>query len=145
MSYISDYLNVSKLKSIMIQFIPYIILLLATVLIPCAIDEFDFWTNTIILPVLALFLIFLVHKFGDKYWKTFDDNCKRKSMKFERILIKYITPIYVIIIVVPYIFTSWKQFSFGPDATWEARICRILIILCFVFYGVIIKVKEKKK
>jgi NSS family neurotransmitter:Na+ symporter len=77
-----------------------------------ALDEMDFWGGTLGLPLFALVeVILFVWVFGsEKAWKQIMTGAQRKMPKIFLYVVKYITPLYLIIL-----FVAWTVQS-GVDA-----------------------------
>lgn len=133
-SFLSDKFGISKLISGFISIVPFMFVLVSAFYISKGIDIFDFWTNTVLMPIGALFLIFLCHCLGKNFVKTFNENSKRPINAFLQIIIKYVTPIYLIIATFPPMIKNlgemFKQEGFLSQ-DWNVWLVRAIIIVIF--------------
>lgn len=147
-SFFSDKLKISKLKSGFITLVPFMAVLISAFYISKGIDIFDFWTNTVFMPIGALLLIILCHFLGKNFVSAFNENSEKPLSHFFEILIKYITPIYLIAATFPPMIKNIIK-TFGEDgllsSEWDVWIIRGIIAVIFIFTISIIGKKDIKK
>lgn len=144
-SYLCDKLDISKVKSSLLNLCVFILVIIPTVVVPCGIDEFDFWTNTVLMPIGALILVCIVHGLKDSYSEKYKENTKHRTSGVGKFITKYITPLYLIIIIVPFIVNTVRDMFAGKDLNWEHYLCRGVIIVVFLIYGLTLHHKKNKK
>ncbi|MBQ0105264.1 MAG: hypothetical protein KBT47_04415 [Armatimonadetes bacterium] len=146
-SFFCDKFGITRFMSAIVSGILWLCVFLAVILVQGGIDEFDFWTNLILMPIGALMMIFIVWTLGDKFGKTFNENSKMKIGFFEY-LIKIVTPLYLLAVMIPYVYKNgWDIITcknYESSQLDEIWILRGIIILYFIVITVCISRKNKK-
>ena len=141
-SYLCNKLKISGVKSAWLNFLLFAVVAFTAVKLNGAIDELDFWTNSIFMPIGALILISVVHALRGNFVKKFNENSKTKMPNSILFIIKYVTPIYLLLAIIPFVITSGKDVLFGNEITVEQWFCRGLIVVMMIIYGMILGKKD---
>lgn len=105
-------------------------------------DEMDYWAGTFGLVILALIeIVIFAWIFGmDKGWKELNTGSDIKVPKFFYYVIKYVTPLFLIILLVAWTieeaFDKLLMKGVAPENIpylWGARILMIVILLVLLF------------
>lgn len=109
------------------------------------IDELDFWIGTFFITLFALFeTVIFIWLFGpDKAWEEINKGADIKIPRIFYFILKYVTPLILIII-----FTSWIFQNFGTiykEPSPGKWIARIFLILFFIFAGILVYFAFKKE
>lgn len=148
-SFFCNKFGINKLWGTVCSFFVCLIIIIPSVLIPVAIDEFDFWANSFIVPVGAFFLIVAIWLLGPKNcWETYEQNSAKPLTPFMKCCIQYITPILLIIVMILYIM-NYGLLIISCDGYTSEQIpqvitCRILMAAVIMVYIVILSLRTKK-
>ena len=131
------------------SFLVCLIIIVPSVLCAVGIDEFDFWANSFIVPLGALFLIVIVYAIGkEKCWVCFENNSTSKLNDFMKFNISWATPFFLIVVVVLYIFNYGKEIitcaNYEPEKIPQVILCRGLMLAIVLIYALIIHFKKIK-
>ena len=116
------------------------------------VDEMDFWGGNILLVIFALIeVIYFAWVFGiERGWEELHRGADIKIPRLYRPIIKYITPLYIIIIMSAYLYSNFRGFvlmeAYGK--TWIERmpvlILRLALFICFLFVCYLINVAWRR-
>lgn len=125
----------------------FLVLLLG---IPCvlsqdAFNEFDYWAGTVALVIFALAeIILFAWIFGmDKGWKEITDGADIKVPVLFKFVIKYVTPIFLLIVFIGSLPSIWEQIT--KDTTTYVTVARILLVVTFAGICWLVFVANKKR
>jgi len=118
--------------------------------IPCvlsqdAFGEFDYWAGTIALVIFALIeIILFAWVFGmEKGWKEITDGADIKVPAFFKFVIKFITPIFLLVVFIGSLPEIWKQIT--KDTSLYVTVARVLMVLTFAGICWLVYVAHKKR
>lgn len=116
------------------------------------VDEMDFWGSNIFLVLFALIeVIYFAWVFGMKRgWAELHRGADIKIPSIYRFIIKYITPLFIILIMGTYLYSNFRGFilmeAYGKN--WQERmpvlILRLALFICFLFVCYIINTAWKR-
>ncbi len=110
-----------------------------------ALDELDFWVGTFFITLFALLeIVIFIWIFGpDRAWEEINKGADIKIPKIFYFILKYVTPLILIIIFITWIFQNFgvvaKETSPGK---WIAR---IFLIFFFIFTGILVYFAFKRE
>ena len=125
----------------------FVILLLG---IPCvlsqdAFNEYDYWAGTVALVIFAMIeIVLFAWVFGmDKGWKEITTGADIKVPSIFKIIIKYISPIFLIVVFVGAIPSILENATKATSAYgWSAR---FLLLGLFLFIAVLVYIAKKRQ
>ena len=120
-------------------------------------DDLDFWAANFIIVIGALIEIVLFGWiFGSKKgWKELHESAKIKVPGFFRVLIKYITPLFLIVILGVWLAQNWLNvilMKTDPDGNVLAAankpyvlMIRLVLLALFIFLSVMVYIAYKRR
>jgi len=110
-----------------------------------ALDELDFWVGTFFITFFALCeAIIFIWIFGpDKAWEEINKGADIKIPKIFYFILKYVTPLILIVIFIAWIFQNFGTVLKEPSpGKWIAR---MFLFLFFVFTCIMVRIAFKKE
>ena len=114
-------------------------------------DEMDFWSGTVALPLFALVeTILFAWIFGmKKGWREITHAAEIRIPAVFKFIIKYVTPVYLLILFITWIWQHAPRVIWMDGIEYETKCCmwgaRALLIFIFVLFGVLVKIAWARK
>lgn len=145
MAFMEDNFNWSRKKAAWSFGIAVLILGIPSVLSQKAFNEFDYWVGTVSLVLFAIFeIILFAWIFGiDKGWQEINEGADIKLPEVFKYIIKYITPIFLLVVFIGSIPEMWKNIINVSDRT--VIMARILMIGVFIGISFLVYFAKKRK
>ena len=115
------------------------------------VDELDFWGGTFFLVVFATIeVILFAWVFGmEKAWDEIHKGADMRIPAVYKWIIKYITPLFLFIILGVWLFQEWLPIIFmkgvSPGDRGYVLATRIGLILLFAVLGILVKIAWRKR
>ncbi|MEO0295504.1 MAG: sodium:calcium symporter, partial [candidate division WOR-3 bacterium] len=144
-AFLEDEFKIRRLPSVLMVGLFIFIFANFSIFLKGFLDELDFWVGTFFITFFALLeTIIFIWLFGpDKAWEEINKGADIKVPKIFYFILKYITPLILIII-----FTFWIFQNFGSifkETSPGKWIARIFIVLFFVFTSILVHFAFKKE
>jgi SNF family Na+-dependent transporter len=106
----------------------------------------DFWAGTLLIYVMAAFqIIFFSWVFGiDRGWKEIHAGAALRIPPVFRFIMKYVAPLYLIIIFVAFCFQNLGPSLRAAWASTGSRVGILVILATLVFLAVVVKMGETR-
>ncbi|MEN3045606.1 MAG: sodium-dependent transporter [Candidatus Hydrothermales bacterium] len=146
-AFLEDEFKIKRSKAVLLVFVFIFIFANFSIFIKGFLDEMDFWVGTFFITFFALVeTVIFVWIFGpDRAWEEINKGADIKIPRIFYYILKYITPVILIIIFTSWIFQNvgsiFKETSPGK---WIARIF-ILSFFLFTSFLVYLAFKKEKK
>lgn len=142
-TFFQDEFNIKRKKAVIYTIIIIIISVLPVIFMTQVLDEWDFWAGTIGVVIFGLIeMIMFMWIFGSKNaWEELNRNGSFKIPKIFYFIMKYITPVFLIIIV------FWWGFELLPsklqEAEWNIWFARIYLVFLFILLTVFVFISDR--
>ncbi len=152
-AFIKDDFNIERKKAVLIVMIAAFLLCQPAVffLKNGVLDELDFWGGTFSLVLFATIEVFLfTWAFGiEKAWEEMHRGAQLEIPKFYKWVIKYITPLFLIIILVAWLiqegFSTIMMKSVPRENIYYVLTTRIGLLIIFFSLALLVRYALKKK
>ncbi|MEO0292336.1 MAG: sodium-dependent transporter [candidate division WOR-3 bacterium] len=144
-AFLEDEFKIRRLPSVLMVGLFIFIFANFSIFLKGFLDELDFWVGTFFITFFALLeTIIFIWLFGpDKAWEEINKGADIKVPRIFYFILKYITPLILIIIFTFWIFQNFS--SIFKETSLGKWIARIFIVLFFVFTSILVHFAFKKE
>ena len=135
-TFLEDDFNMPRKKAVSITMLIIFIAVQFVIFVPKVLDEMDFWAGTIGLVVFALIeVIIFFWIFGaDRAWEEMNRGGIIKVPKIFLFITKYITPVYLGILLVVWAVQYIPVFA--KQTQWNVWLARVVLLILFVAFAI---------
>lgn len=149
-SFFCNKYNINKVWGSIISFVVCVIIIIPSVYCSVGVDEFDFWSNSFLVPIGAFCLIVIAYALGkNKIWEAYEINSSKPLNGFMKLCISYITPIFLLVVMTLYIKNYGLEIiqcsNYPAEKLPQVMLCRILMVVVILIYSICLSIPNKKK